>query len=198
MTSKATRRARKRNRISLPGGGESIAPRTQGQRAPAENPRATVIAARLRLADISEDDALLPLSGDDMGRCIMHAERGHDTRLRLWGVWQAMCAAQANYRTRILGQSGNPQGSAITMTPDPMQTDTSLVVDIRTADERDRAAKVAHTNWTRRINALPINKRWCIREALIGFSRASLWRDKAPTSTGLVAVDALRDLNEAG
>jgi hypothetical protein len=73
-------------------------------------------------------------------------------------------------------------------------------VDLRTPDERDAAAKRVWAEWQRRFKVLPTpNHRWALRGALQGFiGEGRLWDAGQPTDLGIVAVDALRRLLQAG
>lgn len=197
MTSKAERKRRKRGtKITLPGGSSVPAPIVQGQRRPPEDPQRVVTLARQRRTGIEDaQDARQPICGTDMGLCIRHLATG-DERARLVNAWAALSAAHRNYRTLIIGQTGDPQGAAIPMLPEPMETDPSLRIDLRTMAEREEAAKRAWHDWWGRIKALPVpSLRWAISGALDGFmGEGQLWRDQQPTTTGRVAVQALRML----
>jgi len=136
-----------------------------------------------------------------MGRCILALtpppDEKQDERRQIADTWASMSTALRNYRTRIIGLTGDPQGAAIAMVPDKMETDQSYRVDLRTADERDRAAKAVWQAWETRIKALPAPQMiWALRGALYGFmGDAVLWRDGAPTTHGVAAVAALRALD---
>lgn len=196
MTSKAERARRKKAaKISLPGG-EAIA-----QRAPTGRPRkaqedatAVVSAVRMRKTGITDaKDAMQPICGTDMGLCIRHLTTG-DERAELANAWAALSASHRNYRILYVGQTGDPQGASIPMLPEAMETDQSMRVDLRTHDERVAAAKRGWGAWEAKIAALTTpNARWALRGALSGFmGDGALWRDQRPTTTGKLAVMALR------
>jgi hypothetical protein len=196
MTSKAARR-RKREKISLPGGQEVAAPLGQGRRTdlkPKEDPMRTVIHARIRRTGIMDPkEAQQPICGDDMGLCIRALATG-DERAHLVNTWAAISACHRNYRLLIIGATGNPQGAAIPMIPEPMETDPSLRVDLRTHDQRVDAAKRAWEAWNGKIRSLPTPPlQWALSGTLAGFmGDGALWRDHGPTVTGRTAVQALR------
>ena len=200
MTSKAERKRRVRRRaqtITMPGGDAVPAPIVQGSRTdlkPKEDPMNVVTLARQRRTGIADaQDARQPICGTDMGLCIRHIAKG-DERADLVNAWSAISAAHRNYRLLIIGQTGDPQGAAIPMLADPMETDPSLRVDLRTHEQRIEAAKRAWGEWWAKIKALPVpNLRWAISGALDGFmGDGALWRDQGPTATGSAAVQALR------
>jgi hypothetical protein len=196
MTSKAERKRRKR--ISLPGG-QQIDQRPTGRdrtqtNQPKEDPMRTVIHARIRRTGIMDPkEAQQPICGDDLSLCIRALSTGDDRAL-LVNTWAAISASHRNYRLLIIGATGTPQGAAIPMIPEPMETDPSLRVDLRTHDQRVEAARRAWGAWETKIAALPVpNLRWALRGVLSGFlGDGRLWRDQAPTSAGKAAVQALR------
>ncbi len=191
MTSKAERKRRKR--ISLPNGESAPAPKGPG-RPPKEDPMRTVIHARIRRSGIMDPkEAQQPICGTDMGLCIRALSTGDDRAL-LVNAWAAISASHRNYRLLIIGQTGTPQGAAIPMIPEPLETDPSLRVDLRDHNTRVEAARRAWEAWERKLAALPVpNLKWALQGALAGFmGDGDLWRDQQPTNTGKAAVMALR------
>ena len=194
MTSKAARKRNKKARITLPGGDAIPQRATQGRRTDLHDPLQTVTAARQRHTGIKDaKDAIQPIAGTDMGLCIRHLTSGDDLTA-LTNAWAAISASHRNYRLLYVGNTGNPQGAAIAMVPEPMQADQSLRVDLRSHEERVKAAKASWGDWEAKINALPVpSLKWALRGALDGFlGEGALWRDAAPTITGRTAVQALR------
>lgn len=208
MTGKITKaktrgqRKRDRQRITLAGGDEATARPTGRDRRhtnqPQEDARAVALTARKRITGKGDKDALDAICGTDMGLCIDFLLTG-DARANLIGAWEAISAARRNYRARIIGKTGEPQGAAIAMIPERVETDQGYRVDIRTSDERDRAAKAAWASWQSRIDALPTPlHKWALHGALDGFMGTGvLWRDARPTSKGEIAVASLRIVAQA-
>jgi hypothetical protein len=196
VTSKAERKRRKKApRITLPGDGGAVAQRTaQGRRSDLDQSPPPILAARARRCDIDRGSVL---HESDMGRCIIALSHGQD-RADLGETWAALSAARRNYLTRHIGVTGSPQGAAIAMVPEPMETDPSLRVDLRTGPERDEAAKVAWDAWAARIKALPAPQlQWALRGALDGFmGDGALWRGGEPTASGIAAVRAISLLTD--
>lgn len=198
MTSKAARKRRKgkaKALISLPGQDPIIQSQPNDpKRAKPDDPRKTALQARCRRAGISDPkEAARALLGTEMGLCINASATGQELA-DLTEAWQAISASFRNYRLLVIGQTGDPQGAAIGMIPDKVETDPSLRVDLRTHDERVEAAKRSKAAWDAKIKALPVpNMRWALRGALEGFmGEDTLWRDCAPTTSGRLAVEALR------
>jgi hypothetical protein len=203
MTKARTKAARRRrsNLISLPGGRvidtrKDHAPQA-GRRAepPAD---AIALASRAKLTGCTVEAARDVLAGEDMGRCILAMRPSAQDRRDLLGVWQGVSSAWANYLARCVGIAATAQSSTIPMLPDPMQTDQSLRVDLRTADERDAAARRVWDEWRAAFNRLPLEQALIITEAV--YHRGpSLWNADThqPTRHGALAVKALASLHHA-
>jgi hypothetical protein len=196
---KAERRRAKR-RITL-AGGESVAqPAGQGRRVdlePKEPADAIALAARARLTGCTVEAARDVLAADDVGRCIMAMRPGAEDRRALLSVWQGISAAWSNYCARVLSLTPTPQAASLPMLPEPMQTDQSLRVDLRTHDERDEAARRVWAEWRASFNALPPDQAVTIAATAQGIS-APVWDadNLRPTRYGAIAVKALVALHE--
>jgi hypothetical protein len=154
-----------------------------------EDRAAAVAAIAARVKAKRKRAALDPLQGSDMGRCIaVHPDR--ETLAQAWG---ALSAAHRAFRTRIIGKTGDPQGATIAMLPEKIDIDPSLRVDLRTSEEKDDAAARGWASWQASIRALPTPQhKWAITGALDGFlGGEALWRHRAPTPVGKLAVAAL-------
>lgn len=151
------------------------------------------LAARVKRGAKDADAARDPLHGSDMGRCILAITTGDDLQ-KLRQAWASICAAHHEYCARILSRSPHPQGAAIAVMPEPMEADPSLRVDLRTPDDKDKAAKRTWDMWSKRIATLPTPMhRWAISNAIVGpISDSGLWIDGQPTAQGRVAVMALK------
>ena len=193
MTSKAERRKR-RKRVTLPGGVVMAQRITQGRRTDLPDPP-PIHTARARRCPI---DSASVLHESDMGRCILSLTEGQE-RADIAETWAALSAARRNYRMRIIGQTGEPQGSASPMITEAMETDPSMRIDLRTAEERDKAAIIAWGAWQADIKRLPAPQMiWAIRGALDGFlGEGRLWSDGKPTASGAAAVAAIKVLTAA-
>ena len=203
MTSKAARRGRKRKAapVNLHGEPTKHSGRYPSGKAKPEDPRKTALQARCRRAGISDPkEAASALLGTEMGLCINALATGKDEDAKkqelanLTEAWQAISASFRNYRLLVIGQTADPQGAAIGMIPDKVETDPSLRIDLRTHEERVEAAKRSKAQWDARIAALPVpNMKWSLLGALEGFlGEDTLWREQSPTPLGRLAVEALR------
>ena len=203
MTSIAERRRRRKGRAraktTLSDG--TAVPQVHPNDPKREKPEAankSALKTRLRIRGIPEtpdnmNRAVAPAFGHDVGLCIDAILKG-DSAKAAWETFAAMSAAHRNYQMLYVGQTGTPQCAAIAMIPEPMETDPSLRVDLRTHDEKVRAAKASWQAWEKRISALPFPQmKMAINGTLRGFlGDGSLWRDAKPTDTGRTVVAALR------
>lgn len=202
MTSKAARRRANKRRlaaVSLPGEPRAEQPARQpdGRIRPVD-PRKSALETRLRISGMSDTPearkaALAPDFGHDAGLCIRAILNGDEAK-QAWETFAGLSASYRNYCLLYIGQTGSPQCAAIAMIPEPMETDPSLRVDLRTHDEKVRAAKASWAAWEARIKALPLPQlRWAIEGTLRGFmGDGTLWRDAKPTDTGRTVVAALK------
>jgi hypothetical protein len=201
MTKARTKAARRRrsNLISLPGGRVIRADATQGRRTdiePKEPADLVALTSRALRTGCTVEEARDVLASEDMGRCIRAMRAGTQARRDLLDVWQALCAAHWNFYTRCLSMKPSAQSSALPMLPEPMQTDPSLRVDIRTGDERDEAARRVWYAWLDRLMKLPADERHALRGHLQGYGD-EVWNTdaKLPTRAGALAVEALAALH---
>jgi hypothetical protein len=204
MTKARTKAARRRraNIISLPGGG-TVASRAIGRErhhTQQPEPPADLVAltARAKFTGCTVEEARDILASEDMGRCIRAVYRTTQTRRDLLDVWMALLAAHWNFYGRCLSMKPSAQSSALPMLPEPMQTDPSLRVDIRTGDERDEAARRVWYAWLERFSKLSKDHRQNLRGHLQGYGD-QIWNadTKQPTSAGVMAVGALYALHIA-
>ena len=155
------------------------------------------LRVRARLTGCTVEEAQDILAADDMGRCIRAMRRGNTARRNLLGTWQAISAAWHNYTTRCLSITPGAQSAALPMLPDPMQTDQSLRVDLRSGEEKDAAARRVWCDWLAAILALPPDQRHAVRGHLQGYA-APIWDADSlqPTRTGALAIKGLAALHD--
>jgi hypothetical protein len=195
---KAERQRAKRQRarqITLTGAETRDRAATRGPRH-TEPPDQVALTARARRTGCTVEEARDVLAGEDMGRCIRFMRPGGEDRRDLMGVWQGITASWHNYATRCLSLTPTPQAAALPMLSDPMQTDQSLRVDLRTSDERDEAALRVWFEWLARLMDLPADQRHALRGHLQDYG-APVWDADArrPTRHGALAVKALAALH---
>lgn len=201
MTKARTKgRKRRERKITLPGG-QSVAQRIgQGRRTDLdrEPADAVALATRARLTGCAIEDARDPLCGTDMGRCIRAMIPDRREQRDLLDTWQAISASKRNWQQRVTGTNPNPQAAAIAMLPEAMQTNDSHSVDLRTAEERDEAAKRSWMHWLAALMALPAEQRHALRGHIDGYALPIWDVDRLqPTRTGALAVKALSALHGA-
>lgn len=167
------------------------------------DPTATALAARLRrigLPDTTENRHLVngPLHSDEVGYCIAALTTGDDRR-HIETAWGHLQASWQGYCRRILSRQPTAQGATLPMLAEPVETDPSARVDLRSGDERDEAAKRSWANWSARIAALPKRMRIEINAALRGMAVGeTIWRHRRPTPRGARIVQALREMVRDG
>lgn len=199
---KGQRRRQRQRAITLPGGARIPQPATQGRRVdlePQEPADLIALSARARLTGCTVEVARDVLAGEDMGRCILALARSPERRRDLLGVWQGLNAAWVNFATRCLSVTPTPQAAALPMLPDPVQTDQSLRIDPRTADEKDEAARRVWYEWIDLLmHRLTAPQRHALRGSLQGYG-AEVWNPntRKPTKAGHLAVEALAALHAA-
>ena len=150
MTSKAVKRARKRNRISLPHGEVAVAPQRQGKRTDiAPDAHKETLSTRARQCgkpDTPEGRKAVsgPEYGCAVGRAIMdNGER--DERADLWQAVKHMREVYAAHRSALGAPSPFPKCPAILTPPPAMSADAaSPALDTRTDEEKVRHATRAY------------------------------------------------------
>ena len=203
MTKARTKAQRRRKGITLPGG-QNAPQRPTGRdrrhiNQPQEPADLIALTARARLTGCTVEAARDVLAGEDIGRCIMALAPSPERRRDLLGVWQSLNAAWANFAARCLSITPTPQAAALPMLPDPMQTDQSLRIDIRTGEEKDEAARRVWYEWIDLLmHRLAAPQRHALRGSLQGYG-VEVWSSdkRAPTKAGHLAVEALAALHAA-
>ena len=202
MTSKSQRRKyKKAANAALPELAEVGKRQPNGQRRDRaiipRDPRKTALEARCRIFGVAVTKTnMAALTGQHMSNqigLVMERECSPSEIPRLWDTWQGFCGAERTYRLRYLGQSGSAKSAAIAMVPDRMETDKSYNVDMRDSDERDRDAVSNWMRWRGYLGHLTGRQQGFIHDAEM--ERGSdLWANGAPTATGHVTLDALKEL----
>jgi hypothetical protein len=202
MTKARTKAARRRraNLISLPGGG-AVASRPIGRErhhTQQPEPPADLVAltVRARLTGCTVEEARDILASEPIGRCIRYMRPGLQDRRDLMDVYMSISAAWTNVIERVFGLKVSAQSASLPMLPEPMQTDPSLRVDLRTADERNAAARRVWSEWSAAFRKLPPDASATLT-ASIEDRGLHLWDSDAhrPTAKGALAVKALAGLH---
>ena len=196
-------RARKAGRPRKAGprhpGGKLVQPR-DAERAE----EATRTAAQARLARLGYPDspearraALNPLCGDPLGMCIVALRPSARAQLDLWGTWQEISSAKRNWQQRVASTNPTPRSAAVAFLPEAIQTDDAHSVDLRTAEERDEAARRRWHYWLDLMMELRPVERQALQGHLDGFT-LPIWCDDShrPTRVGAAAVRALQTLRD--
>lgn len=165
--------------------------RVAGKFARDDDPRKTALTARQRRmgGKGSLDDANAPMLTSELG-CIIASKLKRDEAAQLWSLWQQYSMAERTYRIRYIGTTGDPQGAAIQMVPEPMQSDQSASVDMRSQDERDRDAVNNWMRWQGHLGCLTAHQASALRQAERGNGKL-LWDEGIATNAGLYTFDAL-------
>ena len=140
------------------------------------------------------DDANAPMLTSELG-CIIASKLKRDEAAQVWDIWQRYSMAERTYRIRYIGTTGDPQGAAIQMVPEPMQSDQSASVDMRSQEERDRDAVNNYMRWQGHLGCLTAHQASALRQAERGNGKV-LWVDGVATSAGVYTFNALLDLVE--
>lgn len=189
------RRKHKPKKISLPGG-QAIEQRSDRPGRPpgriAEPADKIALDARMRIAGHNDKArARLAMNESDMGRCILAIHPKPENYARLWDVWRTMENAIELHEERNIGLSRFAQGASLPLLPEPMQTDQSHSVDLRTPEEKNAAARRNAEYWRGLIDQLPAPQmKWAMQPALDAVKDV-LWLNAAPTDRGRNAVAAL-------
>jgi hypothetical protein len=192
----ARRRIRKREKpITLANGDTAPPIRGQGARKPAEDPRAVARAARQRrfawhpsLGPINWDD---PLAASPVGLCIMASKEPG-----LSATWHDLDAAHRDFRAKCLNTTGEPKCATAPVMPERMEAGETLRLDLRTADEKAKAARQRWLIWEARLARLPTPMhRQAIQAAMGGGLNPQAWQfwgaSGLPTASGRLLIAAL-------
>lgn len=162
-----------------------------------EDPRKTALQARVH--HFGGEDTVkgrIALSGQHSGSqlgMVMERDLSSSEIGPLWQTYHAWCMAEDAYRRRYLGQTEHPKGAAIKSVPDPMTTDTGHTVDLRDPEQKDRDAVSRWMQWQGYLGSLTAMECMALHDARL--ERAALWKDRAPTTRGRLALLALKALH---
>ena len=199
-TKAAKRRAKaeKRARTTLPGGEIAPARRGQGARHDRLEPpaNATVLEARARMLHTTKDAAAAHMLTDDAGRAIW-LETGRDKptaeQAPLWGL---MCDLSRSYATYCasIGTSPHAKCGKVEYLPERFEARADDRPDLRTREEKDRAAKAAWMRWNGSIGRMYSGEQSALWNGIS--LRGPLIRDGQITTSGKAFVKAMRTLRQ--
>jgi len=160
-----------------------------------------VIDARLRqsgMADTRENRKAVsaPHMGYKIGLVMNHAITGpgkRDKITKLWRTFDDWSAAESAYRRRYVGQSEYANNAALQMLPERFEADTSHTVDLRSDEEKDRAAINGWKHWQGLLGHLDRSMLVALHDARL--ERAELFKDQKPTPRGMYALESLKALH---
>ena len=161
-----------------------------------QNPEKTALEARARQSGKPSKDLgemRHPAYGEAAGRAI-YAIHGGDTAKSLWDAYTALSGAYKRYLSVCIGSSVDAKTAKIEMMPDRFETSASDTPDMRSEDERHRAAANAWHGWRNALNELPLGHSAAIYAALHGWG--DLMDGGQITAQGKRFVDAMKELEQ--
>lgn len=115
----------------------------------------------------------------------------HDEAARLFGAYRAFSGAYERYTRRVLQSSPHAKCGKIEMQPEKLETSADAAPpDLRSDDERHRAAINAWQSWKAALAALSVSQSAAIWTAFHSFT--DLHKGGAPTPAGKRFVEAMR------
>jgi len=133
----------------------------------------TVLQARARQSGKSPKDITEMRStafSEAAGMAIYTVHRG-DTAKRLWDAYTALSGAYKRYLSICIGSSVDAKTAKIEMMPERFEASASDTPDMRSEDERHRAAANAWHGWRNSLNELPLGHSAAIYAALHGWGQ---------------------------
>ena len=133
----------------------------------------TVLQARARQSGKTPSDLTEmrhTAYGEDAGRAIYAIHDG-DTAKAAWDTYRALSAAYRRYLSICIGASVDAKTAKIEMMPERFETSASDTPDMRSEDERHRAAMNAWQGWKMALDALPLGQSAAIYSALHGWGQ---------------------------
>lgn len=136
-----------------------------------KNPEKTVLEARARQSGKTPKDLTEmrhTAFGEDAGRAIYATHQG-DTAKRLWDAYAALSGAYRRYLSTCIGASVDAKTAKIEMMPERFETSASDTPDMRSEEDRHRAALNAWTGWKIALDRLTLGQSAAIYSALHGW-----------------------------
>lgn len=196
--------AEKRRRALASAGLPELAPIKRRDAQARKNGRFIKIEEDPTITALNARCARLGIPADEKGRSIAKGQHlccdlGYvleycckpDERARLWDVFHRWTRAEVTYRVRYIGQGGQPASAALMMVHDSIETDPSLIVDVRDDEQRDRDAVNGWMRWQGYLGHLDVPYREMLTFARVGYGPV-LWWEGQPTPKGMIALRGLR------
>jgi len=161
-----------------------------------KNPEKTVLTARARQSGKSPKDIgemRATAYGEAAGMAI-YAIHGGDTAKRLWDGYTALSGAYKRYLSICLQSGVDAKTAKIEMMPERFEASASDTPDMRSEDERHRAAANAWHGWRNTLNELPLGHSAAIYAALHGWG--DLMDGGQITAQGRRFVSAMEKLDK--
>lgn len=92
-----------------------------------------------------------------------------DTAKSLWDAYSALSGAYRRYLLICLGVSVDAKTAKIEMMPERFEVDANHTPDLRSEDERHRAARAAWGDWLSALGKLPLGQCASIYSAMHGW-----------------------------
>lgn len=165
--------------------------RVPGDHVSERNADAVALKARARHTGGKIDDMRHPAYGRKAGAAIK-ALCDDASANELWGLYGELLNAREVYYRVCHGKSPYPKSATLEVLPERIETRADHAPDLRTTEERVRAATTRWMHWQGRLSLLSQCEHRAIRSAWE--DDAGLMRDREPTVRGLEFVGAMRAL----
>ena len=159
------------------------------------DPRKTVLEARCRQMGLDDTQknkkaASAPHIGCQVGKVMDKTLTAAETARR-WKAFEDMLGAEAAYFSRYIGQGQYPRSAAMQMVRERFEVEESTRIDLRTEEEKARAAVNSWMAWQGILGHLSSGERIAID--LAKRDTFELWdaATATPTRLGLASCEAL-------
>ena len=177
MASKAETLRRKKHVSAIKAGLPDLSPTITGRKARGgtrqrqieqDNAKPNLEARARRMGRPAKDAANMrdQMLGEQPGMALAISLQATDAK-RLWQHYVALSSAEERYH-RSIGKSIHPKCAKIEMMQERFEVTAETPLDLRTEDERDRAAQVAWERWRLKRNCLRPSHQRAIDNATCG------------------------------
>jgi hypothetical protein len=175
-----------------------VKPAVPRGRRPAVAADKVTLDARCRRFGIAASDAARafmagPEAGSGLGMVLLRLCASGDEVRRIWGYWQAWGMAERTYLQRKIGRTGDPQGAAIAMLSEALETSADHPApDTRSEKEKLDAAVSAWMRWQGYLGHLSAEEQALLHG--IRLDQIVVWDNQEPTADGVRGLAAVRKL----